>query len=107
MLVNVFDIISITQKKIYFNITYTNDKTQYSIMKLNFSSERRSTRIWNHFKQGEKYNTSHYNANCNYCKKDCYSEPRKMTIHLMYQCKAAEKHYDDFKNDIINSNIRE
>ncbi|CAG8527615.1 12188_t:CDS:1 [Cetraspora pellucida] len=74
-----------------------------------YSSGRKMNPVWNHFKKGEKYNNTHHNANCDYCKEDCIGEPKRMAIHLAYQCKPAKtsNEYDDFINIAAKYNLKE
>ncbi|CAG8791068.1 15417_t:CDS:1, partial [Cetraspora pellucida] len=68
--------------------------------KPNVYSGRKPAGVWKHFNKGNKYNNSHYDANCNYCKNDCYGEPKKMSIHLLHQCKPAKSYIIDIEKDL-------
>ncbi|CAG8702698.1 10875_t:CDS:1, partial [Cetraspora pellucida] len=48
-------------------------------------SGRKVNPVWNYFTKGGKYNNTHHNANCDYCKEDCVGELRRMATHLVYQ----------------------
>ncbi|CAG8487941.1 3122_t:CDS:2 [Cetraspora pellucida] len=74
-----------------------------------YSSGRKVNPVWNYFTKREKYNNTHHNANCDYCKEDCVGEPRRMATHLAYQCKPAKtsNEYDDFINIATKYNLKE
>ncbi|CAG8513028.1 550_t:CDS:2, partial [Cetraspora pellucida] len=69
------------------------------------SSQRKTGRkkkpIWQWFNEGEKINSSHYLARCNFCHESCPGEPSKMTKHLLEKCKNIEQHECDNIRNIL------
>ncbi|CAG8581991.1 15241_t:CDS:10 [Cetraspora pellucida] len=60
---------------------------------------RKKTPIWQWFSEGEKLNSSHYLARCNFCKQSCPGEPSKMVKHILVTC---EEIHQDERNNIEN-----
>ncbi|CAG8499820.1 12692_t:CDS:2 [Cetraspora pellucida] len=71
------------------------------------SSQRKTGRkkkpIWQWFNKGEKINSSHYLAWCNFCHESCPGEPSKMTKHLLEKCKNIEQHECDNIRNILKA----
>ncbi|CAG8509983.1 11750_t:CDS:2, partial [Scutellospora calospora] len=71
------------------------------------SSQRKTGRkkkpIWQWFNEGEKINSSHYLARCNFCHESCPGEPSKMTKHLLEKCKNIEQHECDNIRNILKA----
>ncbi|CAG8655130.1 13102_t:CDS:1, partial [Racocetra fulgida] len=58
---------------------------------------RKKKTIWQWFSEGEKINSSHYLARCNFYKQNCPGEPSKMAKHLLEKC---EDIHQDERNNI-------
>ncbi|CAG8603734.1 1817_t:CDS:2 [Dentiscutata heterogama] len=60
---------------------------------------RKTKPIWQWFSKGEKLNSSHYLAQCNFCKQNCSGEPSKMAKYLLLICE--EIHQDKLDNNLL------
>ncbi|CAG8511556.1 11739_t:CDS:2, partial [Dentiscutata heterogama] len=61
--------------------------------------ERKKKPIWQWFKKGDKLNSSHYLAQCDFCKTNCPSKPLKMEKHLLKKCEDISQDEHDNTNN--------
>lgn len=64
---------------------------------------RKKKPIWRWFKEGDKLNSSHYLAQCDFCKTNCPGEPSKMEKHLLEKCEDISQDERDSISDILKN----